>query len=134
MSKVVYGDLPGDLRGYYDHATGATHVDGRMVRCDQRNTIIHEWFHKILAHGPATSLAAHTAREVAVERMTARYLIPLPRLMEVMTRYASTRERAVALDVDESILYARVFGLEDDEQTIFDVCVRRCIGIKTAPG
>jgi hypothetical protein len=75
----------------------------------------------------------HTSREIAVERLTARYLIPLPRLMEVMTKFGTTAERTRALDVDESILYARVFGLEDDEQTIFDVCARRCIGIKYSP-
>lgn len=134
MTKIVYENLPGGLRGYYDHGTGATHVDGRMVACDQRSTIIHEWFHKILGHGPCPDVAVRMAREIAVERLTARFLIPLPRLMEVMVTYATTAERAAALDVDESILYARVFGLEDDEQTIFDVCARRCIGIKTGAG
>jgi len=133
MSRIVFEDLPGTLRGYYDHKTGVSHVDGRMVGCDRRNTILHEWFHKILGHAPAVSLPVHTAREIAVERLTARYLIPLPRLMEVMVRFGTTQERASALDVDESILYARVFGLEDDEQTIFDVCVRRCIGIRYSP-
>lgn len=133
MGKTVFRDLPGEVCGYYDNDTGVIHVDGRMVACDQRNTIVHETFHKILGHGKAPSLAVHTAREVMVERLTARHLIPLPRLMEVMVRFGTVTERARALGVDESILYARAFGLESDEQCIFDVCVRRCIGIMRTP-
>jgi hypothetical protein len=133
MGKIVYGELSGDLCGFYDNDTGTIHVDRRMPRCDQRNTIIHERFHRVLGHGPAPSLPVHMAREIAVERLTARHLISLPRLMEVMTRFGTAAERAAALDVDEDILYARVFGLDEDEQTIFEVCVRRCVGIMRTP-
>ena len=130
MAKVVYGDLPGSVCGYYDNKTGAIHIDGRMTRRGQYLTYRHELIHKILGHGPAVSLAHHVAREIAVDRITARELVTLPALMDAMIRYPDQQARAEALGVDESIYAARIMSLEPDEQTFIDVCVRRCVGLK----
>jgi Zn-dependent peptidase ImmA (M78 family) len=130
MGKIIYKELPDDVCGFYDDETGCTYVDPEMTKQCQRNTITHEMFHKILGHKPVESLAVHTAREVVVERLTARHLIPFPALMHVMCTYATAKERAKALGVGETILYARVFSLEPEEQMFIDVCVMRCIGFK----
>lgn len=134
MGRVVYKELEGDLCGYFDPDTGAIIVDPRLRREAQINTIIHEGYHRILGHGRAPSLAVHTAREVMVERLTARQLIPLPALITALVSYGSTIERAQSLGVSPNILMARIVGLETEEQLMVDVCGRRCIGIKTGPG
>lgn len=130
MGRVLYKELEGSLCGYFDHTTGALVVDPRISREGQRNTIIHEGYHRLLGHGPSASLAQHVAREIMVERLTASHLIPLPALLHVLVTYADTGARAKALGVSENILYARVMGLTEDEQLIVDVCARRCIGLK----
>jgi hypothetical protein len=133
VAKIIFGELPGSVCGYYDNATGAIHIDGSLNRQTVHNTYRHELIHKILGHGPAQSLAHHIAREVAVDRITARELVTLPALMDAMVTYPCQKTRADALGVSESIYAARIFALEPDEQTIIDVCVRRCIGLKLAP-
>jgi hypothetical protein len=133
MVGTIYEDLPGGLCGYYDRRTGAIHVDRRMSAKDQANTYVHEMFHKILGHGKAGSLPEHVAREVAVDRITARALVTLPALMDAMVTHPCQQSRAEFLGVDEHIYAARIFGLEPEEQIMVEVCVRRCIGLKLAP-
>jgi hypothetical protein len=48
-----------------------------------------------------------------------------------MTKHTNAADIANALDVDEYLLYARVFSLTPEEQTIFEVCGRFCIGVGT---
>lgn len=133
MGRVVYKELAGDLCGYFDPDTAAIHVDPRLSKQAQVNTIVHEGFHRVLGHGRAPSLAVHVAREVMVERLTANHLIPLPSLLTVLCQYETTLERARVLGVSQAILVARIIGLTSDEQTIVDVCARRCIGIRYSP-
>jgi Zn-dependent peptidase ImmA (M78 family) len=133
VGKIVYKELPSAVCGYYDNETGCTYVDPAMSKQSQRNTITHEMFHKILGHGREPSAARRMAREVVVERLTARHLIPYPALLHVMCTYATARERADALGVGQTILYARIMGLEPEEQLFLDVCAMRCIGYKLCP-
>ncbi len=79
--------------------------------------------------GGAPSLAVQVAREVMVDRLTARRLISLPALLAAFVSCGSTAEKARALGVSENILLARVVGLESAEQLFMDVCARRCIGV-----
>jgi len=58
-------------------------------------------------------------------------LIPFPAFLAAMTRHTNAADIADALDVDEDLLYARVFSLTPEEQTIFEVCGRFCIGVGT---
>lgn len=124
--------MPANVCGYYDNTTGAIHLDKHLTRRGRVNTYRHELIHKLLGHGPATSLPQHISREIAVDRITARELISLPALMTSMVKHPCQQSRSEALDVDESIYFARVMALEPDEQLIMDVCVRRCIGLKLA--
>jgi hypothetical protein len=133
VAKVIYENLTGNLCGYYDNKTGAIHIDGRLNPVARHNTYRHELIHKILGHGPATSLAQHIAREVAVDRITARELVSLPALMWSLVQYPDQKARADALGVNESTYAARIFALEPEEQIFVDVCVRRCIGLSLAP-
>jgi hypothetical protein len=124
--------MPNAVCGYYDNETGAIHLDKQLTRRGRINTYRHELIHKLLGHGPAPSLPVHIAREVAVDRITARELISLPALMHSMVTQPCQKTRADMLDVDESIYFARIMALEQDEQLVMDVCVRRCIGLKLA--
>lgn len=128
-STVQYADLPAGVCGYYDHSTGNIFVDRKMPNRNQRLTYEHEWTHKMLGHGPARSLAERLQREIAVERITARRLIPFSSFLSAMTRFKDAGSVADALDVDEDLLYARVMSLSPDEQTLFEVCGRHCIGV-----
>jgi hypothetical protein len=129
MGRVLYKELEGDLCGYFDPDSGALVVDPRLGREAQRNTIIHEGYHRLLGHGRAPSLAVHTAREVMVERLTARHLIPLPSLLNALVKCGTTSARARSVGVSENIWLARLVGLETEEQLFVDVCARRCIGV-----
>jgi len=128
-STALFVDLPAGVCGYYDHETGNIYVDKRMPNRSQRCTFEHELTHRILGHGPARSLTERLQREIAVERITARRLIPFSSLLSAMTKFTNSAAIADALDVDEDLLYARVFNLTAEEQTIFEVCGRYCIGI-----
>lgn len=129
MSKIVYRDLPGELCGYYDNETGAVHIDRRLTRRAQRCTYEHELVHKILGHMPLASFAKHVAREIAVERLTARRMIAFPDLLRAAVEHdCETGAVADALDVDPDLVCARVMGLEPEEQLIFEVCARHCKG------
>jgi Zn-dependent peptidase ImmA (M78 family) len=130
-STALYVDLPAGVCGYYDHETGNIYVDKRMPNRSQRCTFEHELTHKLLGHGPATSLVQRLQREIAVERLTARRLIPFSAFLSAMTKHTNAADIANALDVDEDLLYARVFSLTQEEQTIFEVCGRFCIGVGT---
>lgn len=127
--SVVYRNLPGAVCGYFDPVTGAIHIDRRMPKRSQRCTLVHESIHRVLGHGPAKSPAEHMAREVAVERIAARQLITFPDLVTAMTQHKDAAGMAGYLDVDEPLLYARVFSLDPLEQTIFEACARHCIGV-----
>lgn len=131
MSSTLYVDLPVGVCGYYDHQTGNIYIDRRMPNRNQRLTFEHELTHRLLGHGPAGSLVERLQREIAVERITARRLIPFPSLLSAMTRFTDAATIADALDVDEDLLYSRVFSLTAEEQTIFEVCGRFCIGVGT---
>lgn len=129
MGKIVYEEMPGTLCGFYDNDNGTIHVDPRLRKAAQRNTIVHEQFHRILGHGKAPSPAVHTSREVAVQRLTAHHLISLPALMKAMVEFDTQQEQADALGVSRNILMARMLGLESDEQLMVQVCVLNCIGM-----
>ena len=109
-STAQYVDLPPGVCGYYDHETGNIYVDKRMPNRSQRCTFEHELTHKLLGHGPATSLVQRLQREIAVERLTARRLIPFSAFLSAMTRFTNAADIADALDVDEDLFYARVFS------------------------
>jgi hypothetical protein len=129
MGRVLYKELAGSQCGSFDPDSGAIIIDPRATRQTQRNSIVHEEIHRILGHGRAPSLAVHVAREVMVDRLTARRLIPLPALLNALVSCRSTAEKARTLGVSENILFARLVGLESSEQLFVDVCARRCIGV-----
>jgi len=60
-------------------------------------------------------------------------LVSLPDLMTAMIRHPCQKTRAAALGVSESIYAARLMSLQPSEQTMIDVCVRRCVGLMLSP-
>lgn len=129
--KIVYGPLPGDLLGKYEHATGTIHVDCRLPKRDRYITLIHESFHKQLKHGEAPR-AVGVAREVLVEQMTAHYFIPFRSLLDAFIQCGSVASLAKFLHVDDGLVYARMLSLTPAEALMLEVCGRQCIGIDTS--
>lgn len=128
--NVIYGELDGNLLGFYDHTTGNTHVDVRLSKRDQHITITHEGFHRMGRHGPAPA-AVVVSREIGVELMTAQYFISFRALLDGFIQCGSVEELAAFLHVDKSLVYARMLGLTRSEQLILMVCGRHCIGVFT---
>lgn len=129
--NVIYGELEGDLLGFYDHITGNTHVDVRLSKRDQHLTITHEGFHRLGRHGPAPS-AVVVAREIGVELMTAQYFVSFRSLLDGFIQCGSVAELAKFLNVDKGLVYARLLGLSKAERLMLAVCGRHCIGVDTA--
>lgn len=129
--NVIYGELEGDLLGFYDHKTGNTHVDARLSKRDRHITITHEGFHRMGRHGPAPS-AVVVAREIGVELATAQYFISFRSLLDGFIQCGSAEELAKFLHVDKGLVYARLLGLTKMEQMLLVVCGRHCIGVDTA--
>lgn len=128
--NVIYGELEGDLLGFYDHSTGNIHVDIRLSKRDQHITITHEGFHRLGRHGPAPS-AVVVAREIGVELATAQYFISFRALLDGFLQCGSAAELATFLHVDKGLVYARMLGLTRMEQMMLVVCGRHCIGVDT---
>ncbi|MCO4238718.1 hypothetical protein NG702_15080 [Pseudarthrobacter sp. MDT3-28] len=129
-TTFIYGELEGDLLGFYDHSTGNTHVDVRLSRRNQHITITHEGFHRMGRHGPAPS-AVVVASEIGVELMTAHYFIGFRSLLDGFIQCGSAAELAKFLHVDKGLVYARMLGLTKAEQLMLVVCGRHCIGVDT---
>jgi hypothetical protein len=127
---VVYGKLPGNLLGYYDHETGSIHVDEGMDRRDRHMTVVHERFHKLLRHGPCKTPGMGVAREMRVELMTAEYMIPFRALLDAYIACSDPQGMAAFLHVDCELVYARMTGLSRLEQVILNVCAVRCVGVE----
>lgn len=127
--RTVFAELPGDLLGYYDHATGSVFVDRRMAEAKKRCTLVHERIHRMFGHAPLGSEPEHVAREIATERAAGRELIPFPSLLGALCRHLGDLD-AVALEllVDLETLLARLWDLEPVEQTVLEACGRHCIG------
>ena len=128
--NVIFGELEGDLLGFYDHVTGNTHVDVRLSKRDQHITITHEGFHRMGRHGPAPS-AVVVAREIGVELATAQYFISFRALLDGFIQCGSAAELAQFLHVDKGLVYSRFLGLTPLEQLLLQVCGRHCIGVDT---
>ena len=128
--NVIYGELEGDLLGFYDHSTGNTHVDVRLSKRDRHITITHEGFHRMGRHGPAPS-AVVVAREIGVELATAQYFISFRALLDGFIQCGSPEELARFLHVDKGLVYSRFLGLTKLEQMMLVVCGRHCIGVDT---
>jgi Zn-dependent peptidase ImmA (M78 family) len=132
MSKVVSRPLPDSLCGYFEYETDTIHINRDMSPRSKRSTWAHETVHRHMAHGPVRTMPEYVAREVGVEAMTARMLIPFPAFLRAMTKFSDMLLAAAYLDVDPSVLYARIMGLDRLERLIFDVCCRQCLGILSA--
>lgn len=127
----MYRDIPGGLCGHFDLATGQITVARRLKPRRRRVTAIHESIHRDFNHGPAKSLAENSARELVVERMTARFLISLPELMRVMSQTTDLSKAAALLDVDLQCLWARIVGMDAAERIIFNICVLQCLRVRS---
>jgi len=132
MSNIVYRDMPDALCGFFDSTVEQIVINRRQSGRKRRVTFVHESLHRDMNHGPVGSLAESVAREVVVERLTARLLVSLPEIMRVMSQTTDLAVAAAWLDVDLSVLLARLMGLDSSERLFFDVCVRQCIRVKSA--
>ncbi|RKO27656.1 hypothetical protein D7Z96_01670 [Pseudarthrobacter phenanthrenivorans] len=131
MSKNVVSEaLPGNLMGYYDHATGKIHVDESLDRRSKHMTVVHERFHKALKHEPCAVPGRRVAREIQVEGMTAQYFIGFRDLLDAYTACSDVQAMAMFLNVDCELVFARILGLSKLERLMLDVCAVRCIGVE----
>jgi hypothetical protein len=128
-TAVIYGQLPDQMLGYYDHETGLIHVDENLDRRERHLTGVHERFHKLLQHGICTTPGMQLAREIKVEGWTAIYMITFRALLDAYTACCYAQAMAEFLNVDCELVYARLMGLSRLERTILDVCAVRCIGV-----
>lgn len=129
MSGVVYGNMPGNLLGYYDHSAGVIHINEELDRRERHMTLVHERFHKLLKHGPSFTAGVQVAREILVEGMTAEYLIPFRLLLDAFMLCSDAQAMAEFLNVDCELVYARMMGLSKLDRIILHVCAVRCIGV-----
>ena len=129
MGTVVYGQLPDNMLGYYDHGTGSIHVSEDLDRRERHMTVVHERFHKLLQHDICTTPGRRIAREIKVESWTATYMITFRALMDAFTACSDAQAMAEFLNVDCELIYARILGLSKLESLILDVCAVRCIGV-----
>lgn len=131
-NDIIFRNLPGNLAGYYDQVTGLIHIDPTRSITTQRITLVHERFHKNLRHTPLIG-AAHNAREIYVEVLTARRLISFQMLLGGIMCHTSLQELARMWDVDIGLAATRLGAITPIEHTLIEVCGRYCARRFVAP-
>lgn len=110
-------DLPLGVRGHLDGNTIA--VDRHQLQDERRSTIAHELVHDERRVFPCDP-TLRAREEITVERIAARRLIALERLVDVLRWTRHTDEVADELWVDVPMLIALVQSLTDDERAWID--------------
>lgn len=114
-------DLPDGVRG---RITGDTiEVNRHMLGDERRCTIAHELVHDERRIFP-TDHVLRAREELRVERIAARRLIALERLVDTLAWTRSTEEVAEELWVDVPMLVALVQSLTDGERAWIDEQLR----------
>lgn len=125
LNDIIFRDLPDDLAGYYDHASARIYIDPRWPAGTIRTTLVHERIHKNLGHAPITG-AAHNAREIGVEVLTARRLINFQMLLQGLMRQTSLLDLAQLWHVDVGLVVTRLGAITPLEHSLIEVCGRYC--------
>ncbi|GAA2070980.1 ImmA/IrrE family metallo-endopeptidase [Williamsia deligens] len=116
--EIAFGESSADCwRGSF--SPGRIEVDSRQSQAERRCTIAHELVHderRVFPRDPAL----RAREEVAVERIAARRLVALERLLDVLRWTRHTDEVADELWVDVPMLVALVRSLTDEERTWID--------------
>lgn len=111
--EVATAPLPAGVRGLCDYTYRQIWIADGLHPWQRRATVLHEIIHA--ERGPA--LVWHEAREERqVNRETARRLIPIQALGEVMQGTQDPRTAAAWLEVPVSMIWARIQGLHPSER------------------
>ncbi len=132
LNDIIFRDLPDDLAGYYDHVSARIYIDPRRPTGTIRTTLVHEGIHKNLGHEPISG-AAHNAREIGVEVLTARRLINFQMLLQGLMLETSLLNLAQLWHVDIGLVVTRLGAITPLEHNIIEVCGRYCARNLVAP-
>jgi Zn-dependent peptidase ImmA (M78 family) len=114
---VAYANL-GDEAGCWDPDTSLIWIDKQLTQAQRRSTLAHELVHAENDHEPCCSPWHERKQERAVEQEAARRLIDLDDLMDALAWCTSLGEVAEELQVDRSILDARIDTLDAEDQAV----------------
>jgi|GEM_PF-5703418 len=131
-NDIIFRHLPEDLAGYYDHESGRIYIDPCRPVGTTRATLVHERIHKNLDHKPLAG-AAHNAREICVESLTAGRLINFQMLLDGLMRHTSLLDLAELWKVDVGLVVTRLGAITPLEHALIEVCGRYCIRGPVAP-
>lgn len=119
---VIFAPLPGNLRGFCDHASLTIWLRAGMRQRQRRATLWHELEH--LRRGP---VFAHwrEREEREIEEATARALIPLPTLLDALRWTRDAHELADELNVPVGLIATRVATIRQPaERAAIEAAVR----------
>lgn len=119
---IAFVDLPIDVRGCQTGNRIELHRE--QLQHERRSTLAHELVHderRIYPTDPVLS----AREELTVERIAARRLIHLDRLVDVLCWTRQQDEIAAELWVDVPMLAALVHSLTDDERQQIDAEIER---------
>ena len=111
--RVEIATLPGHLYGLTDYRRRCSTIQPDLHPWQHRATAIHESIH---AHTPPVPAWLEQREETRVHRETARRLIPLAALIEVMQVTRDARVAAGMLEVPTSMVWARLQGAHPSER------------------
>lgn len=122
---VRCADLGDDLMGEWVQDTMTIWLDHRLTPAQRRCTLAHELVHAMRGDRRCEDSVLNARQEAAVRRLTARLLVPLPRLAAALAWTQDEHELAAELHVDLDTLHARREHLTADERAeLLDLIAR----------
>jgi Zn-dependent peptidase ImmA (M78 family) len=122
---VRCADLGDDLMGEWDPDTMTVWLHRDLSAAQLRCTLAHELVHAMRGDERCRDGVLDARQEAAVRRLTARLLIPVPRLAAALAWTHDEHELAAELHVDLDTLHARREHLTAAERTeLLDLIAR----------
>jgi hypothetical protein len=116
--KVV--DLPTGLMGLWDQSARTLWLDSGLTPAERRSTLAHELVHAERGDVPCGDPVLDARQERRVEHEAARRLLPVAVLADALRWSDRPSEVAALLDVDPSMLAARLESLSPREALVLD--------------
>lgn len=116
---VEFVTLPEGVAGETDHDRQVISIDRGLSQAERRGTLLHEAIHVVRDH-----VDCDTYDDEDVEQLTARILIPLPRLLEVLVWARNSHEAAEELWVDHPLYLTRMNHLHPTERAAIEGVLR----------
>jgi hypothetical protein len=124
LGDITYTDLPAGVDGLYadDHIWVQKNLPYRVKHC----TETHERFHKYLRHEPIPPGPEYHARELLVDELTARHLVPFRALLEGLAEHIHPSDLSRVWGVDVATVQTRLMTITPEERIFVELCGTRC--------